>query len=103
MLKPKWEDAPEWAMYLVLNVNKKWYWFENAPYYNGDMRNGYTCNGRIELADVQLPYSEQRPEQSLQWLAKRAIMAQTAKFRQSFNLLIGIQNKLKIVVKTVYA
>lgn len=31
MSKPKWEDAPEWAMFLAKDEDHCWYWYEKAP------------------------------------------------------------------------
>ena len=30
-LKPEWQDAPDWAGYMVQEPDGKWWWFENEP------------------------------------------------------------------------
>jgi len=30
-MKPDWKDAPEWANYLVCDMNFCWWWAENKP------------------------------------------------------------------------
>lgn len=32
-MKPSWNDAPEWANYLVINRDGGWSWFESKPSY----------------------------------------------------------------------
>jgi hypothetical protein len=29
---PSWDDAPEWAMWLAMDSNKVWNWFQNEPF-----------------------------------------------------------------------
>lgn len=46
-MKPKWEDAPEWANYLAKDGDDQWYWFENQPilrklFWSSD------CNGKFQ-------------------------------------------------------
>ena len=31
MTTPDWKDAPEWAMFLAMDSNGSWYWFERQP------------------------------------------------------------------------
>lgn len=31
MNKPDWKDAPEWAQYLAMDADGKWYWYEKQP------------------------------------------------------------------------
>lgn len=33
--KPSWDDAPEWANYLVCNASGRWLWFEKKPVFTG--------------------------------------------------------------------
>lgn len=30
-MKPDWKDAPEWANWLAMDADGKWYWYENNP------------------------------------------------------------------------
>ena len=30
-MKPDWKDAPDWAMWLAMDEDGTWYWFENEP------------------------------------------------------------------------
>jgi len=32
-MKPDWSTAPEWAMWWVVDPDRKYYWFENEPEY----------------------------------------------------------------------
>jgi len=34
-MKPSWEDAPEWANYLVMDSDGGWWWFQCEPSTNG--------------------------------------------------------------------
>lgn len=43
---PKWEDAPEWANYLVQNTNGSLLWFESRPYDNKSL------TGRCQEAEL---------------------------------------------------
>ena len=47
-MKPSWDDAPEWAQWLAMDENGRWFWYEFKPvckqaywlgddFYNGDM------------------------------------------------------------------
>ena len=37
-MKPKWEDAPDWANWLAMDANKSWWWFESKPtYYDSEL------------------------------------------------------------------
>jgi len=33
MIKPKWNDAPEWADYVAMDVGGAWWWYEFKPAY----------------------------------------------------------------------
>ena len=30
-MKPRWEDAPEWANWLAMDADGGWFWYENEP------------------------------------------------------------------------
>lgn len=30
--KPSWRDAPEWAQWLAMDAEGKWFWYESKPY-----------------------------------------------------------------------
>lgn len=32
-MKPSWECAPEWANYLAMDDDGRWYWYEHMPNY----------------------------------------------------------------------
>ena len=32
MNKPQWKDAPEWAEWLAMDDDLKWFWFEVEPF-----------------------------------------------------------------------
>lgn len=29
---PSWDDAPEWAMWLAMDSDKAWHWYQHEPY-----------------------------------------------------------------------
>ncbi len=31
-MKPSWKDAPDWAQWLAMDEDGKWWWYENPPY-----------------------------------------------------------------------
>ena len=31
MVRPDWNDAPEWANYMSMDESGKWYWWEHEP------------------------------------------------------------------------
>jgi len=31
-MKPAWKDAPEWANYLAMDKNDRWFWYEYKPW-----------------------------------------------------------------------
>ncbi len=33
MNKPDWKAAPEWASYLAMDADGRWFWYEYAPSY----------------------------------------------------------------------
>lgn len=35
-MKPSWSDAPEWANWLAMDEDGRWYWFEHQPEYASD-------------------------------------------------------------------
>ena len=60
--KPDWKDAPEWAKYLAMDRDGRWYWYESEAYTN----NGRWCTpGKIQLASKRPDWEktlESRPE-----------------------------------------
>jgi len=36
MFTPDWKDAPEWANYVAMDYDRRWYWYENDPTPNID-------------------------------------------------------------------
>ena len=47
-MKPDWKDAPEWANYLAMDTDKRWFWYENEPEL---CRYGWNpANGRMQEA-----------------------------------------------------
>ena len=49
MVKPSWDDAPEWASYLALDVKNRWYWYEYKPIYRFGVW-WLTREGKVALA-----------------------------------------------------
>lgn len=47
MNKPKWEDAPDWAQYLAMDVDGDWYWYEFIPEWDGS---SWEYSGSVMLA-----------------------------------------------------
>lgn len=31
-MKPDWKDAPEWAQWLAMDEDGKWYWYRGKPH-----------------------------------------------------------------------
>ena len=31
-MKPDWKDAPEWAMWLAMDEDGEWWWYEDEPF-----------------------------------------------------------------------
>jgi hypothetical protein len=31
-MKPEWKDAPEWAKYLAMDEDGRWWWYELEPF-----------------------------------------------------------------------
>lgn len=68
-MKPKWEDAPEWANYLAVDFDGIWWWFENEPYNEDDSINGdggiwIPRGGMVEQAELSIDWEdslEKRP------------------------------------------
>lgn len=34
-MKPSWTDAPEWAKYLAMDRDERWYWYDVKPFRQG--------------------------------------------------------------------
>lgn len=34
-MKPSWKDAPEWAQWLVMDLDGSWWWHEDEPVSRG--------------------------------------------------------------------
>lgn len=50
MMKPDWEDAPEWAKHLAMDSDGRWAWHEREPQmYAG----GWVSHGRVRHAVYQ--------------------------------------------------
>jgi len=51
-MKPSWDDAPEWANYLVMDSEGWWWWFEFKPSTNG---NGgwFEDYGKVEFSNIE--------------------------------------------------
>ena len=45
--KPDWKDAPEWANWLAMDADGRWYWYHNTPYVWGDM---WGCSGNFDYS-----------------------------------------------------
>lgn len=61
--KPSWGTAPDWAQYLAMDDNGKWYWYENAPAWSPSeghwIVEGFSRYERAEDSNGSL---EKRPE-----------------------------------------
>ena len=64
MSKPSWDDAPDWANYLAMDVNGKWWWFEHEPALT--IGSWLPIGGRVQVAKgPMVDYSEtleERPD-----------------------------------------
>lgn len=55
-MKPDWKDAPEWANYLAMDEDGKWYWYEHEPVLMG----GYWTvkRGSFSSAETEQHWTE---------------------------------------------
>lgn len=63
-MKPKWEDAPEWAEYLAMDGDGAWCWYENEPEPYFYAEGGWNPNGKYQTALVNKNWQntlEKRP------------------------------------------
>lgn len=58
--KPSWENAPEWANFVAMDLHGNWNWFEEKPFISGAIWDAY--KGKFELAQK----SKQEWKQTLQ-------------------------------------
>lgn len=57
IIKPSWEDAPEWANWLAMDSNGEWHWYEGKP-----------ATGKREwLANKDKWYVQPAKSKSYQW------------------------------------
>lgn len=50
-MKPSWNDAPEWAQWLAMDEDGKWWWFECKPRLVSDQA-WFNNGGRFAYASV---------------------------------------------------
>ena len=46
-MKPEWKNAPEWANYLAMDYDRRWYWYETLP---RNFCSSWSCDGKFERA-----------------------------------------------------
>lgn len=54
-MKPDWKDAPEWANWLAMDGNGRWYWHENKPH-PLKFTEEWVYGGKNEFAGMQLAW-----------------------------------------------
>lgn len=61
-MKPKWEDAPEWAGWLAMDEDREWRWHEDEPRAKsiGEWLSGARISDPIEW-EFWLNTKERRP------------------------------------------
>lgn len=52
MNKPDWRYAPKWANWLAMDVNHDWYWYEDKPIWNKNLKVWDAETGRAEYASI---------------------------------------------------
>lgn len=63
-IKPDWKDAPEWANYVAMDDNSRWWWYEKEPFWRCGEWDEYT--GKVEPCGAKLDGSitlEERPDE----------------------------------------
>jgi hypothetical protein len=46
-MKPDWKDAPEWAQWVAMDADGKWYWHEDEPVASGG--EWFSTDGRCRV------------------------------------------------------
>jgi len=63
---PDWATAPEWANYVAMDRDGKWYWYEFEPYAETNIWNvNVEHAGKYEMVDLYCNWQEslqKRPE-----------------------------------------
>ena len=90
-MKPKWSEAPEWANFLAMDADGKWWWFRNKPIVGDSQwvcqpnnmvsRAGLTDNGWRDTCEQRGPF-------------KRYVVAKAEGSR--FAYVMDTQNKLAL-------
>lgn len=63
-MKPEWNDAPDWANYLAMDMDGNWYWYENAPSIEGANDDVWSFDqGKIERIEIEYPNWKESLEQ----------------------------------------
>lgn len=59
-MKPSWDDAPEWAQWLAMDEDGRWWWYEEKPLPQKDYF--YWLGGKMEeslpVLDRSMPWDE---------------------------------------------
>lgn len=56
MSKPSWDDAPDWAQWLVKDVDDYWYWYESKPAWVDHISGWQVKSGRFEPVSFECTY-----------------------------------------------
>jgi hypothetical protein len=54
-MKPKWDDAPEWAKWLAQDEIGAWYWYSKKPRFDGHV---WKDGGRFMRASIDVTAEE---------------------------------------------
>jgi hypothetical protein len=49
-MKPDWKDAPEWAKWLAMDNDGKWFFYECKPHTTSDVNSWQIISGNIVVA-----------------------------------------------------
>lgn len=63
-MKPNWKNAPEWANYLAMDYDRRWYWYESLPEFFFEAWS--SRGGRWDVARCTKDKSERWPKDSLE-------------------------------------
>lgn len=52
MMKPNWNDAPEWANWLAMDEDGDWYWYEDEPVIGYDVWRNFAITRHEKAKEV---------------------------------------------------
>lgn len=67
--KPKWSDAPEWAMWLAQDPDGHWFWFHFEPVFDG--LSGWMAAPDEQVQQIYYAHKSTRPASAKKTLERR--------------------------------